>query len=368
MIKKLLAMNGLAILGAVMYHAAGWGFVAMFWWVNQYRSVQAPNFDQLGSFSYFGLRLIEQLIIFSIPVFLFVSGYFIAFACGKDFSPKWSWIFTRLKFLVIPYLLWSLLMIGMNIFFGQDYSWQDLIIAIFTGKAVAAFYFIPLLVQLYLLSPLLTRAARNKPWLLLSISFLLMLVVRLGQYANLLGFEYPGRQIISLFLPSWVFPGNLFWVVFGMIIGFHYKQVLPVLVKLRWVFLSLTILLIPLGMWEWEKLLAASGQQWVASRETFIDNLYSISLILTFLTFGMKTLIGQRWLNDLGSKSFGIYLAQTLFLTLTAKAIYQILPSILQYQILLQPILIAAAILGPLLLMWLVKKTALNRYYVYIFG
>lgn len=361
-------MNGLAIFGAVMYHAAGWGFVAMFWWADQFRPVQVPNFDQFGSFSYYGLRLIEQLIIFSIPVFLFVSGYFIAFACGKDPSPKWGWIFTRLKFLIIPYLVWSILMIIMNTVFGQKYSLQDLILAILTGKAVAAFYFIPLLVQLYLLSPFLTKMAKSKPWLITIISFLLMLFIHLGQYASLLGIDYPGRQFINLFLPSWVFPGNLFWVVFGMVIGFHYKKILPTLVKWKWVFLSLTILLIPLGMWEWEKILAASGQQWLASRETFIDTLYSIVLILSFLSFGMKLFIGQKWLNDLGSKSFGIYLAQTLFLTITAKAIYQVLPSILQYQILLQPILIASAILGPLVLMWLVKKTVLNKYYVYIFG
>ncbi len=368
MIKKLLTINGLAILGAVLYHAAGWGFISMFWWTDQYRLVQVPNFDQLGSFSYFGLRLIEQVIIFAIPVFLFVSGYFITFATGKDPAPKWSWIFTRLKFLVIPYLLWSILMVLMNVILGQNYHLMELFTVFLTGKAVAAFYFIPLLVQLYLLSPLLTRAVRKNPLLVLSLSYLLMLLIRFGQYANLLGWDYAGKDLVNLLLPSWFFPGNLFWMILGISIGFYYKNIVIQITKWRWVFLALALILIPVGIWEWESLLAASGQNWVASRETFIDNIYSIMLILSFIGFNMKTLSHQKWLNDLGSKSFGIYLAHTLFLTITAKVIYQIEPSIFQYQLVLQPILVAAAIFGPLILMEIVKRTALNRFFVYIFG
>lgn len=368
MIKKLLAINGMAILGAVLYHAAGWGFISMFWWTDRYRLVQVPNFDQLGSFSYYGLRFVEQIIIFAIPVFLFVSGYFITFATGKESAPKWSWIFTRIKFLVIPYLLWSLLMVLMNILFGQNYQILELLTIFLTGKAVAAFYFIPLLVQLYLLAPFLTRASRKKPLLLLFLSFLLMLFIRMGQYASILGLVYPGSEIVNLLLPSWFFPGNLFWLVLGISIGFYYKNIAGFLTKRRWVFLALTIVLIPIGMWEWESLLAASGQDWIASRETFIDNIYSIMLILSFIGFNMNTISRQKWLNVLGSKSFGIYLTHTLFITVTAKVIYQIAPFIFQYQIVFQPILVAAAILGPLILMEIVKRTALNRFYVYIFG
>ncbi len=124
MVKKLLALNGIAILGAILYHSAGWGFVSMFWWTDRYMPVSVPNFSQIGSFSYFSLRFIEQVIIVAIPAFLFVSGYFVVFASGKNPSPKWRWIFTRVSFLVIPYLIWTIIMIVFNSLFAGYYEKQ----------------------------------------------------------------------------------------------------------------------------------------------------------------------------------------------------------------------------------------------------
>jgi len=368
MVKKLLALNGIAIIGAVLYHAAGWGFIAMFWWADQFRLVNVPNFDQLGSFSYFGLRLIEQIIIIAIPSFLFVSGYFISFACGKETSPKWNWIFTRIKYLVIPYLIWSAVMIILNSVLGETYQPIQIINMVLTGKSIEAFYFIPLIVQLYLLSPLLTKAAKSKPILLLSVSFILMLLIHLGQYASMLGIDYFGKQLFSKLLPAWLFPGNLFWFVFGISFGFYHSIILIKLSKFRYLFLLLFILFIPIGMWEWEKLLVLSGRDWFPSRESIADNFYAIFFLLTFITFSFKSVIKLKWVNYLGSKSFGIYLSHTLFLTLTSKLIYNIFPQILKYQIVFQPILILIGILGPILIIEILKKSPFKKLFGYVFG
>jgi hypothetical protein len=32
MFKRLLFLNGLATIGLILFHSAGWGFVAMFFW------------------------------------------------------------------------------------------------------------------------------------------------------------------------------------------------------------------------------------------------------------------------------------------------------------------------------------------------
>lgn len=368
MIKKLLALNGIAILGAVLYHAAGWGFISMFWWTDQYRSVSVPNFDQLGSFSYFGLRLIEQMIIIAIPSFLFVSGYFIAFACGKESSPKWTWILTRIKYLVIPYLIWSVIMIVINTILGESYTSIQLLNMIFTGKTIEAFYFIPLIIQLYILSPLLTRISKSKPVLLLIIAFILMVLIHLGQYASMLGINYFAKPIISLILPAWLFPGNLFWFVFGICFGFYYPKIIEKLTKFRFLFLSIFILLIPIGMWEWEKLLSLSGRDWFPSRESIVDIFYAFFFLLTFITFSFKPVIKQKWINYLGSKSFGIYLSHTLFLTLTAKVIYNLYPKIFGFQILFQPILVIIGILGPVLMIEIIKRSPIKKMVGYIFG
>jgi surface polysaccharide O-acyltransferase-like enzyme len=368
MIKKLLALNGIAIIGAVMYHAAGWGFVAMFWWTDRFRDVSVPNFDLFGSFSYFGLRVIEQLIIIAIPAFLFVSGYFIAFACGKESAPKWKWIFTRIKYLVIPYLIWSAVMIVMNTVLGERYQLAEIANMILTGKAAEPFYFIPLIIQLYLLSPFLTRMIKTRPYLLLSISFVLMILVHLGQYASMLNISYPGKPIFSEFTPAWLFPMNLFWFVFGITIGFSYTSIQKKIFQYRKIFLGLCLALIPVGIWEWERLLAISGRDWYPSRESVVDTIFSLFFLLAYIAYPMSAVVKQKWLNYLGSKSFGIYLAHTLFLTLAAKAVYNLIPQILGYQLAFQAILISAGLLGPIILIEIVKKTPLKNFIGYVFG
>ncbi len=117
--KKLLSINGISIAAVILYHAAGWVFIAMFWWTDRYRNVTVPNFDLLGSPEYYLLRFIEQLVIFAIPAFLFVSGYFIAFSTAKDQpAPSWQTIFSRIKSLLIPFLIWSLIMLGIKLIEG----------------------------------------------------------------------------------------------------------------------------------------------------------------------------------------------------------------------------------------------------------
>ena len=84
MAKRLLLPNGLSIASVILFHAAGWGLTAMFAWPHRYLPVTSPNYDQAGSASYYALRLVEQLIIFAISAFIFVSGFFIAFTAGRD--------------------------------------------------------------------------------------------------------------------------------------------------------------------------------------------------------------------------------------------------------------------------------------------
>ena len=70
-------------------------------------------------------------------------------------------------------------------------------------------------------------------------------------------------------------------------------------------------------------------------------------------------------LQKLGVRSFGIYLVHSLGIILAAKAISRLLPGLLPHQLLLQPLLIAAALITPLGLMWLVDHSPFRRYYRY---
>jgi surface polysaccharide O-acyltransferase-like enzyme len=122
------------------------------------------------------------------------------------------------------------------------------------------------------------------------------------------------------------------------------------------------------GMVEWEALLRASGQAWIGSEETLVDQVYSALLLVVFLGFERMTLPMTRAISYIGTKSFGIYLVHSLALTYTAKLIYHLVPQLLGVQWILQPILITAALGIPLLLMEIVARSPARRFYSYLFG
>jgi peptidoglycan/LPS O-acetylase OafA/YrhL len=152
------------------------------------------------------------------------------------------------------------------------------------------------------------------------------------------------------------------------VIGLHLVSIKSKLFRLRWAFLVGTVLFFIAGMVEWELLLRASNQEWVGPRATLIDNIYAGCFLLTFLAFENARLPRLKQMNYLGINSYGIYLVHMPVLEYTARAIYHFAPVILAYQVLFQPILYAAGLGIPLLLMAFVNRTPLRRYYNFLFG
>ena len=162
MVRRLLLLNGFSILGVILYHSVGWGFVAMFSWAHRYMPVLSPNFDQIGGIPYYAMRFVEQLVVFTIPAFLFVSGFFVAFATGRMQSNiKWETIGARIKRMLIPYLIWSFVLFGLFFIQGNLYTLQQYLRMLFTGQTNPAYYYVPLLIQFYLLSPLIVPLAKR---------------------------------------------------------------------------------------------------------------------------------------------------------------------------------------------------------------
>ena len=152
MIRRLLLLNGLAAIGVVVNHATGWGFIALIWWTDRYLPVTVPDFSQINTTSYYVLRGLEQLIMFSIPAFLFVSGYFIAFATKKnERTVSWNVIGARVKYLLTPYLIWSVLVLFAKFLQGYEPSIGRVTKILLTGGAAEPYYYVPLLVQFYIL-------------------------------------------------------------------------------------------------------------------------------------------------------------------------------------------------------------------------
>jgi probable poly-beta-1,6-N-acetyl-D-glucosamine export protein len=369
MVRRLLYLMGLAVLCVVLYHASGWGFIAMFWWTDRYLPVTVPNFDQMGSSSYCVLRVIEQLVIFAIPCFLFVSGFFLAFVTGRDRTKiSWGIIITRVKNLFVPYLIWSSILIGLEVLLGRRLSVDEFIRIILTGQATDAYYFIPVLIQLYLLAPFLIPWARDRWKLVLFLTGVFQIFILCLQYLMILGFEAPALQPFYILTRTWLFTGFLFWFALGIVFGFHSSEIKPLFIRLRWPLLLALILVFLLGIFEWEVLLRASGKAWIAPKETLIDQFYAGLFLITFLGFERTALPGLKTISQIGTKSFGVYLVHSLALIYTSKLIYHFIPGILGVQWIFQPILYVAGLGIPLLLMEIIARTPARRFYSLLFG
>jgi surface polysaccharide O-acyltransferase-like enzyme len=369
MIKRLLYLNGLAILGVVLNHASGWGFVALFWWTDRYRPVTAPNFDQFGSLAYVGLRLVEQLVIFSVPAFLFVSGFFIAFATARtQRTVSWNIVGNRIKGLLIPFVLWSLAFFVVDFALGDRYSLIVYVRRLLLGQATESYYYVVLLVQFYLLSPLLVLLARRRWKALLVVAALLQASIHALSYLQITGVAGINLQGAGLLTNARFFPGNVFWFTFGIVAGLQLPVLKRFLERTKWAILVATPILFVLGVLEWERLLQASGEVWLSPGKTIVDDAYALAFILTILAFERVTLPLAKPFGDLGAKSYGIYLTNALVLMVVAKGIYHVAPGLLGYPLILQVVLVAFGLGGPLLMMELVNRSPARRYYKYVFG
>ncbi len=368
MTRKLLYLNGIAILTVILFHAAGWGFTAMFSWAHRYLPVVSPDFSQAGSPTYYGLHLVEQLVVFSIPAFLFVSGFFVAFSAGKRTTLPWKTVLTRIKLLLIPYLLWSALILIVSIVQGRPFNLPDVAQSILIGSTYPSYYFVPLLIQYYLLAPLIVPLARRYPIPLLIFTGLLQLTIHALIYPTILGVASPLTDFFSQSFPKWFFPVRLFWFCSGVIVGFHLGQIKETILRLRPVWIGLTVAFFAIGFFEWELLTAASGQPWIEMRETVVDALYAAAFILMVLSLPETALPFSKTFNDWGGKSFGIYLVHSPVMEYTARAIYHFLPALLGVQALFAVVIAGIGLGLPLALMALVKRSPAQRWYAYLFG
>ena len=369
MTRRLLYLNGIAILSVLLFHGAGWGLTALFTWAHRYLPVVSPDFSQAGSVDYYILRLVEQLVVFCIPAFLFVSGYFVAFTAGRrEMREYLKPILARLKFLIIPYILWSLIFVALRTIEGQSFSIIKMVTSLLTGATTPAYYFVPLLIQYYLLAILLIPLAKNHWKALLLITGIFQLFAQSAQYIIVLGLNPEFSNFFSTWFPKWFFPVRLFYFVAGMVFGLHLSTFKGWIFQYRRVWLAAAGLLFVIGVIEWEWLIRRSGNYAGDMQQTLVDGLYSLAVIFTVLGFTNKTLPLSKKLSDIGVKSFAIYLIHIPVMEYFSRGIYHLAPGFLQYQAIFMVTVALTGLLVPLLILAIFKRLPIKRLYSYVFG
>ena len=174
-----------------------WAYAAMFGWQGEISSSITPNLNQAAGLGYYSLALIQQLAHFSVPAFLFVSGFFIAYAAkSANNAMSWKMLRVRIYKLLWPYFIWSLAVFILQAVQGRPFSVGEYIAKLLTGKTLGPFYYVPMVIQLYLLSPVLYRLGKKHPAMLLASSAAIQLMA-VGYFYLVLGQANVQTQVMN---------------------------------------------------------------------------------------------------------------------------------------------------------------------------
>jgi len=367
MIRRLFLLMGLAILAVVWSHAAGWGQIAMFLWTDRYRPVAAPNFDQLGTPSYYVLLVIRQLTVWAVPAFLFISGCFVAYAArGSRSALSWKTVRVRITNLLVPYAIWSVMCLIGNALDGITYTPLEYLERLVSGKADGPYFYVPLLCQFYLLAPLVVPMAKTRRWLLLLGAGLLQIGALGLRYRVFFGVDIPGARVVA---QGWLLFMWAFFFPFGIVCGLRAKQLKHWLTQYKWSLLVVTIVLGLLAILEPEVIYRTTGKEWRFVPGTISTSLYSVAFILCFLAFDKVSIPFSGTVHQLGRRSYGIYLLHMRVMAFVARVIRQVAPRMLAHQVLvIMPMALAVGLTVPLFFMAFVSRSPVRKSYRYLFG
>ena len=148
----------------------------------------------------FGVFL-RPFVNYAVALFIFLSGYL----TKTDIPSYKTTIFKRVKKVVIPYLLWSVI-------YMIPQGFENFGLNLLTGRTCGTFYYVFVYVQFVLLTPLIAKLAKSKyRWIGLFITPLFSIVVK--YILHLSGYAAVGSSYNYWFVAWFIF------YYLGMLLG-----------------------------------------------------------------------------------------------------------------------------------------------------
>jgi surface polysaccharide O-acyltransferase-like enzyme len=206
-------LRGFAIFGVILIHTSSY-FTKM------------VNTNFLLSFNVF----IDSFVSYSIPLFVFISGFVLAVNYYRDYS-VWDFYKKRLSVIIPPYLFFSILYILFTSIKIEPFrfelpTWKEALIRIITANGYYHLWFFALIIQFYLFYPLIIKAYRflklkNLDYLPLIVAFIIQVCWNL--YGPLLLNLIPENSFI---FPAMSFVIGKFFLqfLFYFILGFYISE------------------------------------------------------------------------------------------------------------------------------------------------
>lgn len=308
-------------------------------------------------FNYYYWLIFRQFINFPVAVFVFLTAYFTNITRVTQNPIKYYK--SRVSRLLVPFLIWSIIYSSISVVkLGFHVNLIRIILKIIVGQASAPLYYIVVLIQLVLITPLLINCLKNK-YLNLMV-FCITPIYLIISYA----YTYVTKDQLPLYatlFPAWLifYYTGLYIKINGFVIRQKNKAVSHAFVLIGCALLfsiAECYLMLYLGF----SAASATSQIKISS---FLYSLTIINLIFVLKEYGIKT--KESFVTKIGNYSYGIFYVHCFWLLLVSKAmsyipfIHSILPV---YQLIELLAILALSMLSIIITDKIIGKKLASKY------
>jgi len=283
--------KGLAILGVLIIHLSG-----------RPLAVIAKE-----TMAFKGYLLLNTLMQFSVPMFIFLSALLLSYNLKDKPLDLKQFYLKRARQVALPYLTWTIIYLIYRIVIGQnlDFNLTNLAGWFLLGKAQFHLYFLSVILQMYLVFPLILKFYRLQEW-----SFPIWMM---GAFGLQIGFYWINRLYVYQYIP---YPASLvYWHLFSILAGVWFGSNYNIGLWSKYKYHLVALALAGFGVYG----LTVYNLNLGKAINTFYYHLewqiyvLAASILLLLVANQLKSYAGAL-ISLLGRHSFGIYLSHIIFL------------------------------------------------------
>jgi surface polysaccharide O-acyltransferase-like enzyme len=229
-----------------------------------------------------------------------MSGYWSSKRPIESLEDYKAFLARKLPRILVPYLFWSLVLFGYRSIKANDVNAQQILMGLLTGGACYPYYFIIVIAQLYMLTPVLQYSNRRRYGLILvlALNLISLLALYLSRVFNVI-------LHLPAFLPFYS------WVIFyeiGLLVGNRRNAIHKPKKINNFILLAVLIFLLFSQLEGIVLLFKFHNLRFAVSPLKYSTFLFSACIVLGFLILRENLRYWPKFLVTIGNYSFGIYL------------------------------------------------------------